>query len=66
MFLVVGFLVHQILSIIRSQIEIEKKKIFSKDPCKFKEMLFTIEQSKEITCVSKNWLNDLRIYYKSH
>jgi hypothetical protein len=46
MFVIVGFLEHQILSIIRSQIETQKK-FFSKHPCKFKEM-FTIEQSKEI------------------
>jgi hypothetical protein len=47
MFSIVGFLAYQILGIIRSQIEIEKK-IFTKHASKLKEMSFTIKQFREI------------------
>jgi hypothetical protein len=60
MFPIVGFLVHQILGIIGSQIE-TKKYIYSGHIYKLREMLFTMKKNLEyFIFVSKNWLSDIK------
>ncbi len=61
MFPIVGFLAHQILGIVGSQIEIERILFFSRHTYKPKEASFTIRKFRKIDFVNKNWPSDPKV-----